>query len=79
MTNILRSDTRTGSVDMCLLRNDRNAMVNFKPGECLFKKMIFPDSNIGSSEEKIKVLPIGVKPTTFRIRFLEGYSSQTQD
>ena len=38
MTNILRSDTRTGSVDMCLLRNDRNAMVNFKPGECLLKK-----------------------------------------
>ena len=56
---------------MCLLRNDRNAMVNFRPGECLFEKDDFSVSNIGSSEEKVTVLPLGVKPSTLRTPFLE--------
>ena len=62
------------------MRNDRNSLVNFKPGEYMRKMFFFQSvSDTDGSEEKIRILPLGAKPLTFWLLLQALYHKATGD
>ena len=55
------------------MRNDRNVMVNFKPGQYR-RKMFFQSVTLQAArKKKIQVLPTGVQPMSFWPRLFKRW------